>query len=123
MVAKQSIGILIVLFWCVMNGLLIRRQFAAPPAAVALRFTERISEPIEEWWGVYYHGEKIGYASQNIEPRSQGYEIRDYSELRLKVLGTTQTAMTRVRMDVDAEWALDTLFPYTTLFRSRKSVV
>jgi hypothetical protein len=107
MIAKQAIGVVIVLFWCVMNALLIGRQFAAPPTPIALSSTEPISEAIEEWWGVYYRGEKIGYASQIIEPKPQGYEIRDYSEVRLKLLGTSQTALTRVRMDVDTEWALD----------------
>jgi hypothetical protein len=36
MLAKQSIGVAIVLFWCVMNALLIKRQFAAPPTPMAL---------------------------------------------------------------------------------------
>jgi hypothetical protein len=107
MLAKQSIGVAIVLFWCVMNALLIKRQFAAPPTPMALGSSERISETIEEWWGVYYRGEKIGYASQVIQPKASGYEIRDHSELRLNLLGTRQIAMTTVRMDVDAEWALE----------------
>ena len=107
MLAKQSIGVAIVLFWCVMNVLLIKRQFAAPPTPIAIRANERISESIEEWWGVYYRGEKIGYAHQIIEPRSQGYEFRDYSEMRLNLLGTKHTALTKLRMDVDAEWALE----------------
>jgi transglutaminase-like putative cysteine protease len=107
MLAKRFIGVAIVVFWCVMNAILIRRQFAAPPTPIALNATERISESIEEWWGVYYRGEKIGYATQTIEPKSTGYELRDYSELRLRLLGTNQTATTKVHMDVDEEWALE----------------
>jgi hypothetical protein len=107
MIAKRSVGVAIVLFWCVMNVLLIKRQFAAAPAPIALGAAERISESIEEWWGVYYRGEKIGYASQLIEPQAGGYKIRNDSELRLNLLGTSQTASTRVRMEVDLEWALN----------------
>jgi hypothetical protein len=107
MIAKQSIGVAIVVFWCVMNVLLIKRQLGAPPTPIALRSSERLSKPLEEWWGVYYRGEKIGYASQIITPKASGYEIRDHSELRLNLLGTSQTALTKVRMDVDAEWALN----------------
>lgn len=107
MIAKRSLGVAIVLFWCVMNVLLVKRQFAAPPAPIALGSSERISDIIEEWWGVYYRGEKIGYASQTIAPKAAGYEIRDHSELRLNLLGTNQTASTRVRMDVDLEWSLN----------------
>jgi hypothetical protein len=108
MIAKHSVGAAIVLFWCVMNVLLIKREFAAPPAPIALRSTERIAAAVEEWWGVYYRGEKIGYASQFIEPKPAGYEIRDHSELRLNLLGTNHTASTKLRMDVDTEWALVT---------------
>jgi hypothetical protein len=107
MIAKRCAGVAIVLFWCVMNALLFKRQFAAPPAPIALASSERVSELVEEWWAVYYRGEKIGFASQTIQPKPAGYEIRDHSELRLNLLGTSQTASTRLRMDVDLQWALE----------------
>ena len=56
MLVKRSIGIFAVLFWCVMNFLLIRRQLAAPPSVITLRGTEKISGNGEEWWGVFYRG-------------------------------------------------------------------
>jgi hypothetical protein len=66
MLVKRSIGAAIVLFWCVMNFLLIKRQLAAPPPVLALRGTEKITDSSEEWWGVFFRGEKIGYATQTI---------------------------------------------------------
>jgi hypothetical protein len=70
MLVKRSIGFAIILFWCVMNFLLIKRQLAAPPAVIALRGVEKITESSEEWWGVFYRGEKIGYSTQSITPKA-----------------------------------------------------
>ena len=73
MLVKQSIGVAIVLFWCVMNGLSHqasdRRARAAHHACAA---REKITDNIEEWWGVFYRGEKIGYATQTITPKAKG---------------------------------------------------
>jgi hypothetical protein len=106
MLVKRSIGVAIVLFWCLMNILLLRRQLWTPASPIALHASETITEPIEESWGIFYRGEKIGYATQSIKPESYGYKLRDYSVLRLQLLGTTRTATTRVTMDVDSEWSL-----------------
>ncbi len=107
MLAKQSIGVVIVLFWCAMNVLLVKRQIAAPPPVITLRGTEKISENIEEWWGIFYRGEKIGYASQTITPRPKGYTLRDQSVLNLNLLGSVQPARTRLEMDANEDWILE----------------
>ena len=107
MVAKQSIGLAIVIFWCVMNFLFIRRQIEAPPPAITVRGTERITDNIEEWWGVFYRGEKIGYASQTIAPKSKGYKLTDRSALNLNLLGTVQPATTRLEMEANEDWILE----------------
>ena len=106
MLVKRSIGVAIVLFWCLMNVLLIKRQHWASPPPITLRSTEKITDRIEESWGVFYRGDKIGYASQIIDPKPQGYRIRDQSVLRLQLLGTTQTATTQLETEVDQEWTL-----------------
>ncbi len=106
MVVKRSIGVAIVLFWCLMNILLVKRQFWARPALITLHSSEKITEPIEEWWGIFYRGEKIGYAQQTITPSSTGYILHDQSNLRLQLLGKTQEVSTRAAMEVDQEWTL-----------------
>jgi hypothetical protein len=107
MIVKRSIGVAIVIFWCLMNVLLLKRQLWAPPSLITLRTSEKITEPIEEWWGIFYRGEKIGYAQQTMDPNSNGYTIHDQSNLRLQLLGKTQEVSTRVKTDVDQEWALE----------------
>jgi hypothetical protein len=52
MLVKQSIGVAIVLFWCVMTALLIKRQIGAAAPVITMRGTEKITDHIEEWWGV-----------------------------------------------------------------------
>src|SRR5947208_15045969 len=88
-----------------MNVLLIKRQHWVSRPSITLRSTEKITDRIEESWGVFYRGDKIGDASQIIDPKSQGYRIRDQSVLRLQLLGTTQTATTQLETEVDQELA------------------
>jgi transglutaminase superfamily protein len=107
MLAKQSIGLAIIVFWCAMTGLLIKRQIGAPPAVITLSGTEKISENIEEWWGVFYRGEKIGYATQTITPRPKGYTLRDRSVLNLNLLGALRPATTRLDMEANEDWILE----------------
>ena len=107
MLVKRSIGIAIVLFWCLMNILLVKRQLGAPPPVITVRSAERITEDIAEWWGVFYRGEKIGYASQTITPRSKGYTLQDHSVVNLNLLGTSQPATTRLEMEANEDWILE----------------
>ena len=107
MLVKRSIGVAIVLFWCLMNILLLKRQLGVPPPVITVRSTEKITENIEEWWGVFYRGEKIGYASQTITPKSKGYKLHDQSVLNLNLLGTLQPATTRLEMEANEDWILE----------------
>jgi hypothetical protein len=127
MILKQSIGLAVVVFWCVMNVLLIKRQLWAPPPPLFVSATETLTEATQEWWGVYYQGEKIGFTSQSIEPNQNGYQLRDESLLRLNLLGTTQRASTRLAMTVDKEWVLKDfdfeLLSNDVRFQSRGKVI
>ncbi|MGH7817269.1 MAG: hypothetical protein ACREOR_07760, partial [Candidatus Binatia bacterium] len=90
-----------------MNFMLIKRQLAAPPPVITLSGTEKITERIEEWWGVFYRGEKIGYASQTITPHAKGFQLRDRSVLNLNLLGSVQPAVTRLEMTANEDWLLE----------------
>src|SRR5262245_9140101 len=107
MLVKRSIGFAIVLFWCLMNLLLIKRHLGAPPPVISLSSTEKLSESVEEWWGVYFRGEKIGYATQTITPKPKGFKLHDLSVLNLNLLGTVQPARTRLEMEANDDWILE----------------
>ncbi|MBI3061884.1 MAG: hypothetical protein HYY83_07920, partial [Deltaproteobacteria bacterium] len=106
MIVKRSFGIAIVLFWCLMNVLLLRRQLSAPPPPVLLSAATAVTEPMEEWWGVYYRGEKIGYAAQTIAPDAEGYRVRNSSILKINLLGTVQTVKVSLDMAAARDWSL-----------------
>lgn len=89
-----------------MNVLLLRRQLWAPPPPIPIQTVGAITEPMEEWWGIYYRGEKIGYATQKIIPHPQGFSIQDSSVLRLNLLGTVQIARTRIETTATQDWTL-----------------
>ena len=107
MIVKRSIIAAIVGFWCVMNFLLVKRQLAAPPSVITLRSTEKLTETMEEWWGVFYRGEQIGFASQVITPRTKGYKLQDRSMMNLNMLGTIQPTTTELEMDANEDWILE----------------
>lgn len=107
MIVKRSIIAAIVGFWCVMNFLLVKRQLAAPPSGITLRSTEKLAETLEEWWGVFYRGEKIGFASQVITPKTNGYKLHDRSTMNLNMLGTVQPTMTELEMEANDDWILE----------------
>lgn len=106
MFVKRSLIVVIVLFWCLMNVLLLWRQVWAPPPPVRLQPATSITQPMEEWWGIYFRGEKIGYAAQTIVPEPDGYLVRDFSVLQLNLLGATQSVKTRLEMNAAADWAV-----------------
>ncbi len=89
-----------------MNVLLLRRQLSAPPSPVLLSTATAITEPMEEWWGVYYRGEKIGYAAQTITPDAEGYRVRSSSILKLNLLGAVQNVKVQLDMAAAQDWSL-----------------
>lgn len=103
---KRFLITAIVLFWVFMNFLLLKRHLAAPPPPVLIHTVSAITEPMDEWWGIYYRGEKIGFASQKIVPESDSYRVQSASILRLNLLGTLQPVRTRLEMTADSNWAL-----------------
>src|SRR3989304_1138106 len=103
MLVKRAVGVAIVLFWCLMTFLLLKRQWWPAPAPINLRAVEVITETSEEWWTIHYRGEKIGYASQTIEPKAPGYRLKDGSLLQHIYLGRSQTVTTRLKMEFERE--------------------
>jgi len=106
MILKRALGVAIVLFWCFMNVLLVKRQLASAPPPVTLATVSVVTESLEEWWGVYFRAEKIGYASQKLVPQKDGYRLQSESVLRLNLLGTTQDVRTRLEMSANADWTM-----------------
>jgi hypothetical protein len=91
--------------WMVMLALLIQRTWQ-PTTAEPVSLPRR--EPVlgEEWMGVYFKDQKIGYTRHNISADSDGFEFSEDSLLRLTVLSAPQTVRMRVSGHAGHNYAL-----------------
>lgn len=106
MFVKPLLSTAVVLFWAVMNFLLLQRQFAAPQPAGYLSGPTAITEALDESWGIYYQGEKIGYGTERIAPEGGGYRIQSFSLMRLQLLGAPRTVEVRLTTAAEPDWTL-----------------
>ncbi len=81
----------IVLAWGVMMGLLADRTFLQPQA---LKITPAIAreglKEGEDWWGVYWKGEKIGFGVTHQEVQGDRIAVKEQLWLKLAVLAIPQ---------------------------------
>ena len=56
---------------------------------------------------MFYRGEKIGFASQMITPKTKGYKLHDRSTMNLNLMGTIQPTTTELEMDANDDWMLE----------------
>ena len=82
----------IVLVWGVLMGLLVERNFFQPQA---LKMNPALARnglrPGEEWWGVYWKGEKIGFAVTEQDLQAEKIRVRERLWLRMAILGIPQS--------------------------------
>ena len=85
-----KVGILLV--WVVFMGLLVERNLFQPQT---LKVTPALAREGlrtgEEWWGVYWKGEKIGFAVTEQDLREEKVRVRERLWLKMAVLGVPQT--------------------------------
>lgn len=62
----------------------------------------------EQWMGVYYKGEKIGYSSRKIERLDSGYRISELLKMNLIVMGTSKEIETMTNAYLDSNFILKT---------------
>jgi len=94
---KKIIGTLILLFWFTMLGMLIERTYFRPSSVIALdAVTEEGVRAADEWFGIYQHGKKIGYAHTQTIPEAETYRLSEESELDILALGSVQHVKTTI---------------------------
>jgi hypothetical protein len=95
----------IVVLWLLFVVLLFGREWGAPRSASAPDMVVNVTEA-DEWMGVYYQSQKIGYASQRVVADPEGVRFAETAVLRLQVLETPQTVRTVVHGSAGADFAL-----------------
>ena len=98
----------IVLTWGIMMALLVERTFIKPQA---LRISPTLAkEGIksgEEWWGVYWKGEKIGFALTGQEAKGRKIWVKERLWLKLTLLGIPQNVEQALEYQMDENLSLE----------------
>lgn len=94
----------IFIFWFVTIAVLLFRHYGlnqniAPAAYKAVIPDELLGE---QWMGVYYKGEKIGYAGRKIEKKDEGYKVSELLKMRLNVMDTQKEIETITNAFLDS---------------------
>ncbi|KAF0145508.1 MAG: transglutaminase domain-containing protein [Nitrospirae bacterium] len=80
----------IFIFWFVTMAVLLFRHYGLNQNIAPAAYKSVIPDELlgEQWLGVYYKGEKIGYAGRQIEKKDEGYKVSELLKMRLKVMDT-----------------------------------
>jgi hypothetical protein len=99
--------IAILSLWLIMTGLLIRRHYWAPKAEeIGFSSLKQASDIREEWMGIYFHGEKVGYAVSALKRNGDQLETYEHALMHLTILGTNQRIESRLRACIDNDFRL-----------------
>ena len=93
---RRLLFIVVLGVWFALLTVLVRRMWPASvsPESAKLAVQDRVAD--EEWMGVYYQQQKIGYTRTSFTPDANGFAFAETSLLRLTVLDTPQTVRTRI---------------------------
>ncbi|MBU1205571.1 MAG: transglutaminase-like domain-containing protein [Proteobacteria bacterium] len=98
----------ILITWVVMMALLVQKTLLKPEA---LKITPALAKERmkigEDWWGVYWKGEKIGYAVTGQEQQEEKISVQERAWLKLSVLGIPQNIEQILEYRVNQRLTLD----------------
>ena len=98
----------IVLSWLMMMGLLIEGTFVKPGALKINPVLAREGMKAgEDWWGIYWKGEKIGYAVTHQHPQTEKILISERAWLKLSVMSIPQNIEQTLEYRVNQNLILD----------------
>jgi hypothetical protein len=118
---RTVVKIGVVLIWGAVMGLLAHRTYLQPQA---LKITPAIAreglKAGEEWWGVYWKGEKIGFGATDQEMQGDRIVVKEQLWLKLAVLGAPQNIQQILEYTLTETFALESfrfslhsgLFPF-----------
>jgi hypothetical protein len=106
--AYKIIRLTIIIIWILLMGVLVQRTYfnAAESYSTVNRSGQQL-RPREEWMGIYWGSDKVGYAVSKIKKAFKGYEIHEQGIMDLTVMGTHQRIDTQVTSKVDNAFMLN----------------
>ncbi|KPJ55934.1 MAG: hypothetical protein AMJ42_05965 [Deltaproteobacteria bacterium DG_8] len=98
---------IIVIFWIIMMVVLVQRTyFNSYDDYIQPGYAASQLRPKEEWMGIYWGRDKVGYTVSKIKKKLKGYEIFEQALMDLTVMGTPQRIDTRITSQVDDTFTL-----------------
>jgi transglutaminase superfamily protein len=102
---SRPLSLLIVLAWVLQMGSLLHRSYLQASSVSLAGDLSRYGSAAQ-WKGVYYRGEKIGYAVTQTVPAGDGYELQEDGQIQMMLLGASTAARIRTLARVDKAFAL-----------------
>jgi hypothetical protein len=103
-VVSGPLSLLILVAWGLQMGSLLHRSLQAASVTLAGDLARYGSSA--QWKGIYYRGEKIGYAVTQTVPAGDGYELQEDGQIQMTLLGASTAARIRTLARVDKSFAL-----------------
>ena len=103
---RHLLGVVIVLVWLGMMGRLVQKHHVGSAIASLVAGTPLAVNVYDEWMGIYYEGEKVGYAHRTFGPDGQDYRFDEQSFLEVSAMGFPLTVAIKVRGITDADLGL-----------------
>lgn len=91
--------------WAGVTALLIHRSYIQVSASNLATDLARYGAEAQ-WRGIYYRGEKIGFAVGQVVPAEGGFELHEDGRMQMALLGADTVAAIRTTARVDASFAL-----------------
>jgi len=108
------INIAIILIWVGMMTTLVKRYYFPPSKNVSIPDETFIPSPDflsggdrEEWMGIYYKGQKIGYSTRVLKKLEDGYRISENTFLSINLLHTTRETYIKSTAFLKDDFTLD----------------
>ena len=102
-----SLGIAILVAWLVYAAVFYTRLNRGGGEALTPEVQKLAKEEIQqEWFAIYQHGRRIGYARNELRPQAVGYMANEELFLRLNFLGEVQDISSLVQANLEADFSL-----------------
>ena len=88
---SRPLSLLVLAAWALQMGSLLHRSYLQAASVTLAGDLSRYGSSAQ-WKGVYYRGEKIGYAVTQTVPAADGYELQEDGQIQMTLLGASTAA-------------------------------
>lgn len=102
---SRPLTVVVLVAWAFTMGSLLRRSYLQASSVTLAGDLARYGSAAQ-WKGIYYRGEKIGFAVGQTVPTPDGYELQEDGQIQMTLLGASTAARIRTSARVDKAFAL-----------------